>query len=136
MTNKRLLLPLLLITVTLVGCAPFATSKRDRALLFEADLNGAREFLYQNFLESETVDYATIRDYDPGQTWDTWFPPGFPDPGTYTITLDTFFGNPLEATVDGPSAFEGPKTLKLHFIRSGIYWYLEGLTLESTKIVD
>jgi hypothetical protein len=125
----------LLVTI-LTSCAPFGTSKRDRVLLFEADLNGSREYLYQNFLEAKTTQYATIRDSDPGETWDMWFPPGFPSPGTYTITLDSHFGNPLDGTVDGPSAFGGPKSIKFHFARSGVYWYLEGLTLEGSKIVD
>jgi hypothetical protein len=99
-------------------------------------LNGGREFLYQNFLEAETTDYATIRDDDVGTTWDVWFPPDFPDPGTYTITLDTIVGNPLEGTVAGPAPFAGPKSIQFHFARAGVYWYLEGLTLEGTKIVD
>jgi hypothetical protein len=105
-------------------------------LLFEADLNGSREYIYQNFLESETTDYTTIRDNDPATTWGVWFPVDFPDPGTYTITLDSVFGNPLEGTADGPEDFEGPKSIQFHFARSGIYWYLEALTLDGEKIVD
>ena len=97
-----------IITVLFAGCAPFGTSKRDRVLRFEADLNESREYLYQNFLESETVQYATIRDSDTTYTWDEWFPVDFPQTGTYTITLDSFFGDPLDATVEGPEAFSGP----------------------------
>jgi hypothetical protein len=128
---------LLLFTAALLtSCAPFGTSKRDRVLLFEADLNGAREYLYQNFLEAETTDYETIRDSNPGSTWDVWFPVDFPDPGTYTITIDSVFANPVEGTVDGPDAFGGPQSIKLHLARSGVHWYLEGLTLDGSKIVD
>jgi hypothetical protein len=125
-------------TIALGSCAPFGTSKKDRVLRFEADLNGSREYAYQNFLEAETTDYTTIRDNDPGTTWDVWFPPDFPDPGTYTISLDSLFGNPLDGTVNGPDAFGGPKSIQFHFARSGVYWYLEGLTLEGwpSKIVD
>ena len=131
----QILLSIALITI-LTSCAPFGTSKRDRVLRFEADLNGSREYLYQNFLEAETTQYATIRDSDTAYTWDGWFPVDFPDPGTYTISLDSLFGNPLDATVEGPGVFGGPKSAQFHFARSGVYWYLEGLTLEGSKIVD
>jgi hypothetical protein len=99
-------------------------------LRFEADLNESREYLYQNFLEAETTQYALIRDSDPACTWDKVFPIGFPEAGTYTITLDTFFGNPLEATVEGPEVFGGPKSAEFEFTRSGVYWYLSGITLD------
>ena len=121
---------LIVLIAALTSCAPFGTSKRDRLLLFEADLNDSREYLYQNFLESETTQYSLIRDNDPGETWDVCFPVGFPDTGTYTITLDTFFGNPLGATVEGPGAFDGPKSAEFFFTRSGVYWYLTGITLD------
>ena len=128
---------LLLFLLTITSCSPFGTSKNERVLRFEADLNGAREYVYQNFLESETVDYATIRDSDTAYTWDEWFPPDFPEAGIYTITLDSVFGNPLEGTVDGPDVFSGPKPIEFHFARSGIYWYLEGLNLDGgVKEVD
>ena len=127
---------LVLVALVLTSCAPFGTSKKDRVLLFEADLNGSREYLYQNFLEGETTDYATIRDSDPGATWDMWFPPDFPDNGIYTITIESVFGNPFEGTIDGPDEFGGPQSIYFHFARSGVYWYLEGLTLDGTKIVD
>jgi hypothetical protein len=118
------------VAVLLTSCAPFGTSKRDRVLRFEADLNSSREYLYQNFLESETTQYEVIRDEDTACTWDKCFPVGFPEAGTYTITLDTFFGNPLEATVEGPAVFGGPKPMEFNFTRSGVYWYLTGITLD------
>ena len=136
---KTKIIPALLLTIlvaALTSCAPFGTSKQDRVLRFEADLNDAREYLYQNFLEAETTDYATIRDSNTAYTWDEWFPLGFPQAGTYTITLDSMFGNPLDATIDGPEAFGGPKSIQFHFARAGVYMYLEGLTLEGSKIVD
>ena len=137
-TNRTasILLIVVFAAIALASCAPFGTSKKDRVLRFEADLNGSREYAYQNFLEAETTDYAAIRDNDPGTTWDMWFPPDFPDPGTYSITLDTHIGNPLEGTIDGPAAFSGPQSIQFHFARSGVYWYLEGLTLGGSKIID
>ena len=132
-------LPLFLIFLLLsvITCSPFGTSKKERVLRFEADLNGAREYVYQNFLEAETVEYATIRDSDTAYTWDEWFPLDFPEPGIYTITLDSVFGNPLEGTVDGPDVFSGPQPIEFYFARSGIYWYLEGLNLDGgVKEVD
>jgi hypothetical protein len=133
-TGKTLCCIILLVAAALLtSCAPFGTSKRDRVLLFEADLNGAREYLYQNFLESETYNYATIRDSDVGTTWDMWFPPGFPIRGTYTISLDSHFGNPLDGTVEGPDVFGGPQSIQFHFVRSGVYWYLSELTLNGVK---
>ena len=131
----QILLSIALITI-FTSCAPFGTSKRDRVLCFEADLNDSREYLYQNFLEAETTQYATIRDSDTAYTWDGWFPVGFPETGTYTISLESLFGNPLDATVSGPDVFSGPQSIQFHFARSGFYWYLEGLTLEGSKIVD
>jgi hypothetical protein len=124
------------VVIILAGCAPFGTSKRDRVLRFEADLNDSREYLYQNFLEAETIDYATIRDSATAYTWDEWFPVEFLDTSTYTINLDSIFGNPIEGTVAGPDVFGGSKPIQFHFTRSGIYWYLEGLTLDGSKIVD
>ena len=135
-TNSTFTTALVVLATLLTSCAPFGTSKRDRVLLFEADLNDAREYLYQNFLESETNDYPTIRDSDIGTTWDMWFPPGFPIRGTYTVSLDSHFGNPLDGTVEGPDVFGGPQSIEFHFVRSGVYWYLEGLTLNGSKIVD
>ena len=132
MAKKRtgyILLSIAVITL-IASCAPFGTSKRDRVLRFEADLNGSREYVYQNFLEAETTQYAMIRDSDTAYTWDKCFPVGFPEAGTYTITLDTFFGDPLEATVEGPAVFDGPKSAEFHFTRSGVYWYLTGITLD------
>ena len=136
MKRRELIVLLSILVLTITSCAPFGTSKKERVLRFEADLNGAREYVYQNFLEAETVDYATIRDSDTAYTWDDWFPLDFPETGTYTITLDSVFGNPLEGTVDGPDVFGGPQPIEFYFARSGIYWYLEGLTLDGVKEVD
>ncbi len=118
------------------ACAPFGTSKKERVELFEHDLNHCRQYLYQNFLEEETEDYGIIKNSDTTYTWDAWFPLSFPDGGTYTVTLDSRLGNPLEGTVDGPDEFEGPKSVEFYFARSGVYWYLEALSLDESKIVD
>ncbi len=138
MNSKRFRLAILLpaLAVFLSTCAPFGTSRKERVEMFEYDLNHCREYLYQNFLEAETDDYETIRDSDTTCTWDDWFPLPFPGGGTYTVTLDSRLGNPLEGTVDGPDGFEGPKSIQFHFARSGVYWYLEGLSLDESKIVD
>lgn len=132
----RLTILITALTVALTSCAPFGTSKAERVKLFEADLNGNREYLYQNFLEAETTDYAKIRDDDIGTTWDYWFPLGVPDPGIYSIALDTHIGNPLEGTVDGPDDFGGPKSIDFYFARAGIYQYLERVVLGGTEIVN
>ena len=132
----RFTILIVFVAVILTSCAPFGTSKRDRVFRFEADLNDSREYLYQNFLEAETTQYATIRDSDTAYTWDEWFPVDFPQTGTYTISIDSLLGNPLDATVEGPDVFSGPKSVQFHFARSGFYWYLEGLTLDGSKIVD
>ncbi len=137
MKRRDLVVLLSILVMTITSCSPFGTSKKERVLRFEADLNGAREYGYQNFLEAETVEYATIRDSDTAYTWDFWFPLDFPEPGIYTITLDSVFGNPLEGTVDGPDVFSGPQPIEFYFARSGIYWYLEGLNLDGgVKEVD
>lgn len=140
MSDKRLKRTgLAIVAVTLLllaGCAPFGTSRSERVQRFEADLNYSRAFAYENFLESATVDYATIRDELPSETWDLWFPLDYPEGGTYTISIDSIFANPITATIDGPDAFAGPKQLRLHLVRSGVIWYLEGLTLDGTTIVD
>ncbi|MEE9307257.1 MAG: hypothetical protein V3V57_07025 [Spirochaetia bacterium] len=137
MKRRDLVVLLSILVMTITSCSPFGTSKKERVLRFEADLNGAREYVYQNFLEAETVEYATIRDSDTAYTWDFWFPLDFPEPGIYTITLDSVFGNPLEGTVDGPDVFSGPQPIEFYFARSGIYWYLEGLNLDGgVKEVD
>ena len=125
-----------LTALVLAGCAPFGTSRSERVQRFEADLNYSRAFAYENFLESATVDYATIRDELPSETWDLWFPLDYPEGGTYSISIDTVFADPITATIDGPDAFGGPKQLKLQLVRAGVIWYLEGLTLDGTAIVD
>ena len=136
-TAIKISFAIIILLFMFVSCSPFGTSKKERVLRFEADLNGAREYVYQNFLEAETVEYATIRDSDTAYTWDEWFPLDFPEPGIYTITLDSVFGNPLEGTVDGPDVFSGPQPIEFYFARSGIYWYLEGLNLDGgVKEVD
>jgi hypothetical protein len=131
-----LLLPLLLI---LGGCSLTGTSRKERMALFEVGLNDNREYLYMDFLESETADYDSLKDTDVGQTWDVWFPVNYPDPGTYTLSFEAFLDNPdkgILATVSGPSAFGGAKSLELHMIRAGLEWYLAKLVLNGSTIVQ
>jgi hypothetical protein len=42
----------------------------------------------------------------------------------------------VQATVFGPSDFGGSKSLTFGMVRSGLYWYIEKLTLEGSVIVD
>ena len=135
-TTAKFAAATIILLIILTSCAPFGTSKAERVLRFETHLNESREYLYQNFLEAQTDDYAVIRDSDAVYTWDYWFPLVFPNTGTYTITITSDSDDSLQGTVDGPELFSGPKTIQFHLIRSGVYWYLEGLTLDGTKIID
>jgi len=116
---------LILAAFSLLSCAPFGTSKKERVERFEIDLKESREYVYQNFLEAETDDYTTIRDSDTTYTWDDWFPLEVPAGSTYTISLDSAFGNPLVGTIDGPGVFEF-RTL-VPYVKKYIPQYLAGL---------
>jgi hypothetical protein len=130
------LLPLLLLAAGLGGCSLFGTSKTERIARFEADLNGNRHYLYENFLPAETDDYALIRDSDLVYTWDKWFPLPYPEGGSYSITIEDSSGDPITATVEGPEIFDGPRSAAFYFVRSGLYWYLNRLDLGGGAIVD
>jgi hypothetical protein len=115
----------------LAGCAPFGTSQAERAARLEYDLNHSRRYAYQNFLQSATTDYVTLATQNPIYTWDKWFPPAeWPETTEYTISVDDVSGGTVQATVSGPSDFGGSKSLTFGMVRSGLYWYIEKLTLE------
>ena len=121
----------------LAGCAPFGTSQAERAARFEYDLNHNRRYAFQNFLQSATTDYVTLATQNPVYTWDVWFPPAeYPETTEYTIVVDNVSGGTAQATVSGPSDFGGSKSLTFGMVRSGLYWYIEKLTLEGSVIVD
>jgi hypothetical protein len=129
-------LALLTFTLLLGGCALFGTSKTERVMRFETDLNENRQFAYQNFLESATTDYSLLANSDPVATWDQWFPPAeYPDDTLYTFTVEDTTSDSVTATVTGPAEFTG-NTLVFGMVRDGLYWYIERLTLDGTVIVD
>ena len=126
-----------IISLLIAGCALFGTSQAERVALFEYDLNLNRRYAYRNFLQSATSDYVTLATQNPIYTWNVWFPPAeYPDTTKYTISVDEVSGETVEATVSGPSDFTGPKSLTFGMVRSGIYWYIEKLTLDGSVIVD
>jgi hypothetical protein len=122
----------------LAGCALFGTSKTERVMRFEYDLNHNRRYAYQNFLESATTDYVSLATQDPAYTWNGWFPPAeWPETSEYAITIDDTSSETVQATAAGPSDFGGPRSLTFGMVRSGIYWYIERLTLSGFgTIVD
>lgn len=125
------------LVLLLGGCALFGTSKAERVTLFENDLNGNRQFAYQNFLAAATADYSFIANTDPVATWDQWFPPAeYPDETPYAFTFEDTTTDSVTVTVTGPVGFGGPKTLVFGMVRDGLYWYIERLTLDGTVIVD
>jgi hypothetical protein len=104
---------------------------------FEYDLNHNRQYAYQNFLESATTDYVSLATSNTAYTWDKWFPPTeWPETAEYTITIEDVSGETVQATVAGPSDFGGAQSLTFGMVRSGIYWYIEKLTLSGLVIVD
>jgi hypothetical protein len=125
----------LIALAVLAGCAPFGTTRKERVQRFEVGLNENREYLYQEFYEPLTSDYATLQTSPATATWDVWFPPGFPDPGTYSVSADSYLGDFVEAVVTGPG-FANPKPLRLYMVRSGLEWYIEKLVLDGTTIVN
>ncbi|MBN1835627.1 MAG: hypothetical protein JW820_07245 [Spirochaetales bacterium] len=128
--------PILLFTLLVASCAPFGTSREERIQRFEVGLNENREYLYLDFYEPLTTDYAVLQSSDVSVTWDIWFPPGYPDPGSYTVEVPNASGDVVEALVYGPDSFAGPKSLRLHMVRDGLEWYLERLVLDGSTIVD
>jgi hypothetical protein len=126
-----------IISLLIAGCALFGTSQAERAARFEYDLNHNRRDAYQNFLQSATTDYVTLATQNPIYTWNVWFPPAeYPETTEYTISVDEVSGETVKATVSGPLDFTGPKSLTFGMVRSGIYWYIEKLTLDGSVIVD
>jgi hypothetical protein len=124
--------------ILLAGCSLFGTSQAERVMRFEYDLNHNRQYAYQNFLESATNDYVKLATQDPVYTWNRydWFPPAeWPETTEYTISVDDVSGETVQATVTGPSDFSGPQTLTFGMVRSGIYWYIEKLTLSGSGLI-
>ena len=132
MSRGLQIVPILLTLSLLLGsCAPFGTSQAERAARFEYDLNHNRHFAYQNFIPSSTTAYDDLVGLPLNETWNKWFPPAeYPETTEYTISVDDVSGGTVQATVSGPSDFGGSKSLTFGMVRSGLYWYIEKLTLE------
>ena len=129
-------IPLLVLLAAMAGCSLFGTTRKERVLRFEDGLNENRAYLYQDFYEPLTTDYATLQDADVSVTWDIWFPPGYPEPGTFTLSVEDYSVDVIEAVVTGPDADAEPMTLQLYMTQVGLDWYLERLDLDGVTIVD
>jgi hypothetical protein len=122
----------------LTGCAIFGTSKAERVMRLETDLNESRQFAYQNF-DPDIADYLTLATQNPIYTWNVWFPPAeWPEATLYSITVKDTSADSLTATVDGPVDFGGPRTLTVGLVRIGMDWYIDRLELSgyALPIVD
>jgi hypothetical protein len=113
----------------LTGCAIFGTSKAERVMRLETDLNESRACAYQNF-DPAIADYLTLATQNPNYTWNVWFPPAeWPETTLYSITVEDTSADSLTATVDGPADFGGPRTLTVGLVRMGMDWYINRLEL-------
>jgi len=120
------------------GCAIFGTSKAERVMRLETDLNESRQYAYQNF-DPSINDYLTLATQNPNYTWDVWFPPAeWPETTLYTISVEDTGTDSITATVNGPADFAGPRTLTVSLVRVGLEWYISGLELSgfALPIVD
>ena len=127
--TARLLLVVAAAAAALSGCAVFGTSKAERVLRLQTDLNESRQYAYQNF-DPAIADYVTLATRNPNYTWDDWFPPtDWPDTTEYRITVQDAAGDSITATVEGPADFGGPRTLTVGLVRLGLDWYITRLEL-------
>jgi len=119
----------LAVAAALSGCAIFGTSKAERVMRLETDLNESRQYAYQNF-DPSINDYLTLATQNPNYTWDDWFPPAeWPETTLYTISVEDTGTDSITATVNGPADFAGPRTLTVSLVRVGLEWYISGLEL-------
>jgi hypothetical protein len=128
----------LAVAAALSGCAIFGTSKAERVMRLETDLNESRQYAYQNF-DPSINDYLTLATQNPNYTWDVWFPPAeWPETTLYTISVEDTGTDSITATVNGPADFAGPRTLTVSLVRVGLEWYISGLELSgfALPIVD
>jgi hypothetical protein len=125
--------------LSLTACAPFGTSKAERVMRLENDLNESRQYAYQNFDPATTLDYTDLATLPPSQTWDDWFPPaeGY-DTTKYVLEVQDVGPDSLRARVTGPVDFFGPRTLDASLVRIGLEWYINRLELSGypAPIVD
>jgi len=136
---KRAFLPafcLLMLLSALISCAPFGTSKAERVMRLENDLNESRQYAYQNFDPATTVDYTDLATLPPSQTWDDWFPPTeMSDTTKYVLEVQDVDSDSVRARVTGPVDFPGPQTLTVGLVRIGLEWYINRLELSTTGLI-
>ena len=119
----------LAVAAVLGGCAIFGTSKAERVMRLETDLNESRQYAYQNF-DPAIADYLALATQNPNSTWDDWFPPAeWPETTLYSIGVQDTGTDSITATVNGPADFAGPRTLTVGLVRLGMDWYISGLEL-------
>jgi len=115
--------------LSLTACAPFGTSKAERVMRLETDLNESRQFAYQNF-DPAIADFITLATQNPNYTWDAWFPPAeWPETTMYVIEVQDVGSDSLTARVTGPADFLGSQTLTVGLVRLGMDWYINRLEL-------
>jgi hypothetical protein len=139
---KRTFWLTILAALALTSCAPFGTSKAERVMRLEFDLNGgqlSRQYAYQNFDPATTVVYNDLAALPPSQTWDDWFPPAEgSDPTEYVLEVQNTSPDSASVRVTGPVDFAGPRTLTVGLVRIGLEWYINRLDLSgyALPIVD
>jgi hypothetical protein len=132
----------LAVLLALSSCAPFGTSKAERVMRLEFDLNGgqvSRQYAYQNFDPATTVVYSDLAALPPSQTWDDWFPPAeMSDTTKYVLEVQDTSPDSASVRVTGPVDFSGPRTLTVGLVRIGLEWYINRLDLSgyALPIVD
>ncbi|OHD74438.1 MAG: hypothetical protein A2V99_06885 [Spirochaetes bacterium RBG_16_67_19] len=120
----------MLLPLALASCAPFGTSKTERVMRLENDLNESRQYAYQNFDPATTLDYTDLATLPPSQTWDDWFPPAeMSDTTKYVLEVQDTSPDSASVRVTGPVDFAGPRTLTVGLVRIGLEWYINRLDL-------
>ena len=135
----RAILAALAAAAVLAACAPFGTSKAERVMRLENDLNESRQYAYQNFDPATTVVYNNLAALPPSQTWDDWFPPAeMSDTTKYVLEVQDTSPDSASVRVTGPVDFSGPRTLTVGLVRIGLEWYINRLDLSgyALPIVD
>jgi hypothetical protein len=133
---------LAMLVVLSSSCAPFGTSKAERVMRLENDLNESREsrqYAYQNFDPATTFDYDDLAALPPSQTWDDWFPPAeMSDNTKYVLEVQDTSSDSASVRVTGPVDFNGPRTLRVGLVRIGLEWYINRLQFsgDALPIVD
>jgi len=130
MRTIRAALAALATAAVLTACAPFGTSKAERVMRLENDLNESRQYAYQNFDPATTADYTDLATLPPSQTWDDWFPPAeMSDTTKYVLEVQDSSPDSASVRVTGPVDFAGPRTLTVGLVRIGLEWYINRLEL-------